>query len=356
MSKKKSTNTTKKSENLNTIVITSLTFIAIITIVVCVCIMCGRGNNNKPGGNASTTLNLNEYINEGEYLKINAKDCAIYNGDVIKLTCSSNPVEYSQGVNWSSSDTSVATVTFDGTVTAMKEGVTAITATHGVLTSSIIVKVIKEEQASDDDFPFYEPIIPTEPDTTKPVSPTKPTTTKPVTPTEPGTTKPVTPTEPNTTKPVTPTEPNTTKPVTPTEPTTTKPSTPIEPQTTEPVKPNETPKETESQSAKDTIMSVLPEYGFDVYTEDSFIYKEDGNYLGQVIVGHGFTQIYVMTRTTSFDKQIKGFLAEILPVGYNKAFNNMVNSNKDMTFTTDGYTVRVVASPNGGHTQLIIYY
>ena len=323
MSKKKPTNTTKKSENLNTIVITSLTFIAIITIVVCVCIMCGRGNNNKPGGNASTTPNLNEYINEGEYLKINAKDCAIYNGDVIKLTCSSNPVEYSQGVNWSSSDTSVATVTFDGTVTAMKEGVTAITATHGVLTSSIIVKVIKEEQASDDDFPFYEPIIPTEPDTTKPVSPTKPTTTKPVTPTEP---------------------------------TTTKPSTPIEPQTTEPVKPNETPKETESQSAKDTIMSVLPEYGFDVYTEDSFIYKEDGNYLGQVIVGHGFTQIYVMTRTTSFDKQIKGFLSEILPVGYNKAFNNMVNSNKDMTFTTDGYTVRVVASPNGGHTQLIIYY
>ena len=103
-------------------------------------------------------------------------------------------------------------------------------------------------------------------------------------------------------------------------------------------------------------MNSLPEYGFGVYTEDSFVFKEDGNYLGQVIVGHGFTQIYVMTRTTNFDKQLKDFLSVILPTGYTKAFNNMMNATNDMTFNTDGYKVRVVASPNGGHTQLIIYY
>lgn len=347
-SKKK--NNTKKSDNLNTIVICIMTFIAIITLVVCVCIMCSRGNNKNIPGNGTTTLNINDYINEGEYLQINAKDCAIYKGDVIQLTCSSNPVEYASGVNWNSSDTSVVTVTFDGTVTAMGEGVAAVTATHGVLSSSIIIKVINEEEATDEEFPYYEPVAPSTPAVTKPANPT----TKP---SEGATTKPVVkPSEGATTKPVVkPSEEETTKPtVKPTEPTT-------EPPTTQPAtKPSEeattAQKETESLSVKDLVMNSLPEYGFGVYTEDSFVFKEDGNYLGQVIVGHGFTQIYVMTRTTNFDKQLKDFLSVVLPTGYTKAFNNMMNATNDMTFNTDGYKVRVVASPNGGHTQLIIYY
>lgn len=345
-SKKK--NNTKKSDNLNTIVICIMTFIAIITLVVCVCIMCSRGNNKKIPGNGTTTLNINDYINEGEYLQINARDCTIYNGDVIQLTCSSNPVEYASGVNWYSSDTSVVTVTFDGTVTAMGEGVAAVTATHGVLSSSIIIKVINEEESTDVEFPYYEPVIPTTPEATNP--------TKPVTkPSEETTIKPtVKPSEETTTKPtVKPSEPTTTKPAETVKPT-------DEPVTKPVIKPSEevttTQKETESLNVKDLVMNSLPEYGFGVYTEDSFVFKEDGNYLGQVIVGHGFTQIYVMTRTTNFDKQLKDFLSVILPTGYTKAFNNMMNATNDMTFNTDGYKVRVVASPNGGHTQLIIYY
>ena len=338
-SKKK--NNTKKSDNLNTIVICIMTFIAIITLVVCVCIMCSRGNNKNIPGNGTTTLNINDYINEGEYLQINAKDCAIYNGDVIQLTCSSNPVEYASGVNWSSSDTSVVTVTFDGTVTAMGEGVAAVTATHGVLSSSIIIKVINEEEATDEEFPYYEPVVPSTPEATKPTKPVE--TTKPTVKPSEETTKPtVKPSEETTTKPsetVKPTEPPTTQPVT-------KPSEEV----------TTAQKETESLSVKDLVMNSLPEYGFGVYTEDSFVFKEDGNYLGQVIVGHGFTQIYVMTRTTNFDKQLKDFLSVVLPTGYTKAFNNMMNATNDMTFNTDGYKVRVVASPNGGHTQLIIYY
>ena len=349
-SKKK--NNTKKSDNLNTIVICIMTFIAIITLVVCVCIMCSRGNNKNVTTNGTTTLDINDYINEGEYLQINAKDCAIYNGDVIKLTCSSNPTEYAEGVNWSSSDTSVVTVTFDGTVTAMGEGVAAVTATHGVLSNSIIIKVINEEESTDVEFPYYEPVVPTTPAATNPTKPAE--TTKPVIkPSEEATTKPV----------IKPSEGTTTKP---SEPTTTKPAETVKPtekpaETTAPAtKPSEevttTQKETESLNVKDLVMNSLPEYGFGVYTEDSFVFKEDGNYLGQVIVGHGFTQIYVMTRTTNFDKQLKDFLSVILPTGYTKAFNNMMNATNDMTFNTDGYKVRVVASPNGGHTQLIIYY
>ena len=348
-SKKK--NNTKKSDNLNTIVICIMTFIAIITLVVCVCIMCSRGNNNKKPINGTTTLNINDYINEGEYLQINATDCAIYNGDVIQLTCSSNPVEFAAGVNWSSSDTSVVTVTFDGTVTAMGEGIAAVTATHGVLSSSIIIKVINEEEATDVEFPYYEPVVPSTPAVTEPTKPAE--TNKPTSkPSEGATTKPSDkPSEPTTTKPaetVKPTEPPTTKPAETVKPT--------EGPTSKPEEPTTTQKDTESLSVKDLVMNSLPEYGFGVYTEDSFVFKEDGNYLGQVIVGHGFTQIYVMTRTTNFDKQLKDFLSVVLPTGYTKAFNNMMNATNDMTFNTDGYKVRVVASPNGGHTQLIIYY
>ena len=344
-SKKK--NNTKKSDNLNTIVITIMTFIAIITLVVCVCIMCSRGNNkNVPNG--TTTIDLNDYINEGEFLQINAKDCAIYKGDVVQLTCSSNPVEYAHGVSWSSSDTSVVTVTFDGTVTAMGEGVAAVTATHGVLSSSIIIKVISTEVPSDSDFPFYEPI---EPVTTKPVE------TKPVETTRPNeTTKPAETTKPSEiVKPtVKPTEPVTTKPQPTTEEPTTKPTVkPTEPVATEPVT---TQKETESLSVKDLVMNSLPEYGFDKYTEDSFVFWEDNNYLGQVIVGHNFTQIYVKTRTTNFDKQLKELLSVVLPTGYTKAFNNMMNATNDMTFYSDGYKLRAVAAPNGGHVQLFIFY
>ena len=346
-SKKK--NNTKKSDNLNTIVITIMTFIAIITLVVCVCIMCSRGNNkNVPNG--TTTIYLNDYINEGEFLQINANDCAIYNGDVIQLTCSSNPSEYAYGVSWSSSDTSVITVTFDGTVTAMGEGVAAVTATHGVLSSSIIIKVISTEVPSDNDFPFYEPT------TTKPVETTRPNeTTKPAETTKPGeTVKPtVKPTESVTTKPQPTTEEPTTKPtVKPTEPVTTAPVA-TQPTTTQPTT---TQKETESLSVKDLVMNSLPEYGFDKYTEDSFVFWEDNNYLGQVIVGHNFTQIYVKTRTTNFDKQLKELLSIVLPTGYTKAFNNMMNATNDMTFYSDGYKLRAVAAPNGGHVQLFIFY
>ena len=234
----------------------------------------------------------------------------------------------------------------------MGEGVAAVTATHGVLSNSIIIKVINEEESTDVEFPYYEPVVPTTPAATNPTKPAE--TTKPVIkPSEEATTKPV----------IKPSEGTTTKP---SEPTTTKPAETVKPtekpaETTAPAtKPSEevttTQKETESLSVKDLVMNSLPEYGFGVYTEDSFVFKEDGNYLGQVIVGHGFTQIYVMSRTTNFDKQLKEFLSVVLPTGYTKAFNNMMNATNDMTFNTDGYKVRVVASPNGGHTQLIIYY
>lgn len=334
---------TKKKDNFKTIVISSITFFGIIVFVLLVCVMCGRRGNNKPV-DISTTINVNDYIKEDEHLTINAKDCTLYVDSIITLQCYSNPPEYANEVSWSSSDNSVLTVAFDGTVTAISEGIAAVTVTHGVLSDSIIIKVINEETTVDEEFPVFDPAetepIPTVPATSAPVV-INPTTAGQVTnPTTAGNVENVT-----TAPPEIVTEPQTeaTQPV-PSEPSTEAP-------TTKPVQ-----GETESVDAKETILTNLPHNGFSVYLTDTYVFEEDGNYLGQVIVTENFTQIYVMTRTTNFDSCLKSFLSTVLPTGYLRAFNNLATAQSDMTFYVDGYKVRAVASPNGGHSQLIIYY
>lgn len=344
---KKKKKKTKQKQKIKTIVITLIVFLVIIAIVIVACVKCSkRGNtpNNKP---TSSSVNISEYIGDDEYLKINADDCTIYVDSVIKLTCSSNPVEYSMGVSWTSSDTSVLTITYDGTVTAIKEGIAVVTATHGVMSSSIIINVIDREATPDEDFPVYTPVIPD--DTMTTLDGENITTAGNVTvPSqsggsenqshEQGTTSVSKPTETTGTQNQPTTQDNSaTQPV------------PTQPGTTAPL-------EEPTVDIRDNIVNSLPECGFSSYIGDTYVFEEDGNYLGQVIVESDFTQLYVMTRTTYFDSRIKEFLAAILPTGHTITFNNLVNSQKDMTFYADGHKVRVIASPNGGHSQLIIYY
>lgn len=329
---------TKKKDNFKTIVISSITLFGIIVFILVVCVMCSnRGNNNN--NPTSSSVNPNDYIKEDEHLTINAKDCTLYVDSIIQLACYSNPPEYANEVSWSSSDNSVLTVAFDGTVTAISEGIAAVTVTHGVLTDSIIIKVISEEETVDEEFPVFDPAatepIPTIPDT--------PTTVAPINPTTQGTTA-TEPDESSTTKAPDEVTESQSQP-TPEE------SVPEETTTAKQPEP-----ETESMDAKETILTNLPLNNFSVYLQDTYVFKEDGNYLGQVIVTENFTQIYVMTRTTNFDSCLKSFLQTVLPTGYLRAFDNLTTAKSDMTFYVDGYKVRAVASPNGGHSQLIIYY
>lgn len=350
---KKKKNTTKQKQKFKTIVITFIVFLVIIAVVIAACVKCGnRGNTPDNNNSDSSTVNIKDFINDDEYLKINAEDCTIYVDSVIKLTCSSNPVEYSMGVSWTSSDTSVLTVTYDGTVTAIKEGISVVTATHGVMSSSIIVQVIAQEATPDEEFPIYTPVIP---DVT-----TAPSTLGTDTPGN--TTTPTTEQSDNENGSQASTQESTTPAVKPSE----GESRPSENETTKAENPTTVPVTEETTSAKpaepetvgtrDNIINTLPECGFNTYIGDTYVFEEDGNYLGQVIVEEEFTQLYVMTRTTYFDSKIKEFLQTILPTGHSIAFNNLMNSKKDMTFSVDGHKVRVIASPNGGHSQLIIYH
>lgn len=336
---------TKKKDNFKTIVISSITLFAIIVFVLVVCVMCSKNGNNVNNKQTTGIINVNDYIKEDEHLTINAKDCTLYIDDIIKLQCYSNPPDYAKGASWSSSDNTVLTVAFDGTVTAISEGIAAVTVTHGVLTDSIIIKVIDRETPVDEEFPVFDPAqtepIPTIPSTVTP-------TVVPNTSSEVQVIDPTTQDNPTTKAPENET---TTEEVEQSQPSS-------EDNTTESSAdmPSETEKETVSEAVKDTILNNLPGNGFSVYLTDTYVFEEDGNYLGQVIVTENFTQIYVMTRTTNFDGKLKSFLSTVLPTGYMRAFDNLATAKKDMTFYVDGYKVRVVASPNGGHSQLIIYY
>ncbi len=334
---------TKKKDNFKTIVISSITLFAIILFILVVCVMChNRGNNNN--NPSSSAVNPSDYIREDEHLTINADDCTLYVDSIIQLACYSNPPEYANEVSWSSSDNSVLTVTFDGTVTAISEGIAAVTVTHGVLTDSIIIKVIGEGETVDEEFPVFDPAA-TEPVPTISDTPTV----APINPTTQGGAEVDTETIPGVTSG---NENSATKaPDEVTQEATRPQETPEETTSA-----NQTGQETETLDTKDTILTNLPLTNFSVYLQDTYVFKEDGNYLGQVIVTENFTQIYVMTRTTNFDSCLKNFLQTVLPTGYLRAFDNLTTAKSDMTFYVDGYKVRAVASPNGGHSQLIIYY
>ncbi len=346
-------NKINKKQKFKTIVIPLIFFIVIISVIIVACVSCaGRGNTHNTTI-PTTSVNINDYISDEEYLKINATDCTLYVGDMVKLTCSSYPESYSLGVNWRSSDTSVLTVTYDGMVTAMSTGMAAITATNGVLSHSIIIQVINEDESVPEDFPTFNPETPT-------VIPNETTSgNNEATGTQEPSKEPQNPTQENTSAYEETTAAVEVESTTVMEQQTTTPqeTTSVEEITTEHNEETseEIPEET-TIDAREYILYSLPEFGFTNYINDTFVYKEDGNYLGQAIVEQDFTQIYVMTRTTGFDGKIKEFLKSFFPKGYATVFNKFITATYDTTFYADGYKVRVITSPSGGHRQLIIYY
>ena len=322
-------NDTKKKNKIKIIVITLLTFLVIIAVVAGVCVKCGNGGNTS-NNSTESTVDISDYIPEGEYIKINTDNCTLYTDSVIKLTCTSNPAAYSMGVQWSSSDRSVITVTYDGTVTAMAEGMAVITATYGVLSDSVIIHVISEEETPALDLPLYNPDIP---DNTIPEPSSENVTQNTSQEGEKETTS------------------HWVKPSTE-EQTTTEEHTVWQPPTT--------PAEIESSTPdmKGIITDSLTDCGFTKYNnlDGIYMFVEDNNNLGQVIVEDGWIQIYVGVRTTTFDRCLKDFLKTVLPTGYIDTFNNFVNAQSVTTFYSDGYMVRVVPPNNGSNSQLIIYY
>ena len=298
-------------------------------VVFALCLKKNKNGNNS-GTVFVTTENGDEQTTEsGEYIRIEANDGSYHIGTQMLLEFTASSDELAEGIIWKSSNESIVTVTSSGEVVVVGEGTAVITITSGIYTDSLVIQGIttdKETVNFETEAPD-NPISPTTGGDTEPV-------TKPVEkPTEP-VTKPVEkPTEPAT-KPVEkPTEPPTTKPV---------------------VKPTEPP--TVKPDYKLLLTEALPTIGYTRHLEDVYLYMEDGNYLGEVIVNDDSVQLYIQTRTTSFDTALKELLKIILPKEYNNVFMTFVQSEDNKTIVAEGHRIRIRPAGDENHAQLIISY
>lgn len=310
-------NKRKQVLDVKKVVITAIIFLALIGGIVGLVVAI---SHHKSGDEEATeTVNINDMISGGEKLSVNMEDCVLYIGTKLQLTCTSKPAKYASQVIWTSSNEAAVTVDSLGNIEVVGEGEAAITATFGVLSDSVVINgVAKGAVIQDSDLPVYEvvggeTVVVENPETTL----------------------------------ASETDENGHAVETTTVETT-------QAETSKPSDSTETDKA--SAGIKDKILGAVTDCGFEVYVDNTYIYNEDGNYLGQIIVSGTTTQIYVMTRTTNFDANLKNLLKTVFPTSYENVFANFVSAEKDQTLSADGLKVRIVAAKNNDHAQLIIYY
>lgn len=103
------------------------------------------------------------------------------------------------------------------------------------------------------------------------------------------------------------------------------------------------------------IGASLPSYGFEQEISNVYVYQENSTYYGQIVTQPNVTICYIMKRSDEFDSKVIGVLEQLLPQEYNNVWNNYISAATDRTFTAEGRRVRIVASVGGGHSQIVIY-
>lgn len=310
--------------------------ILIIGIIVFFCIRAGiKHHNNKE--TPQETVDYNAVVPEGQFVHVELDDCNMYIGSELNLKCSSEPEEYAAKVIWTSSDEEVVTVDGKGHIKVVGTGAAAITATYGVLADSVVIRgVTRDDEGISDDLPVYDVkdnkvIVVREAQTDDPDG----SDTQPQNP-EDGSKEPDTVPADNSN-------------------TATKPANQGG-NTSESRPSQDAVKESEAAETYAKINEAVKASGFQTYIDNTYIYREDGNYLGEAIVQENMTQIYVMTRTTAMDNAFKQVVQSVIPNSYEDVFARFISATEDQTFSADGMRVRIVAPVNGGHMQLIIYY
>lgn len=330
---------------------------AAVAGIVTLCVFFGnKGNNDKKDNPvAENTVNPDDISRSGEYIRIDLEDCNLYVGNILRLRCVSQPEEYAGSVIWSSSDENIVSVNGKGDIIVRAEGTAAITATCGLLSDSVIIKAVsRESQNYDNELPVYDvnpggEIVVVQ---TAASGNNNGQEHNPQQGNDPGP-EPVTVPQGG--------SPETSGSQVQLPPATTEAQGSVTPSVPDnqggngdpAVKPTEAATEA---GLTDRIAADITDAGFSRYLEDTYIYTENGYYLGEIIVDDSLVHIYVMTRTTAFDTALKRVIMSILPTEYENVFAQLISAEKDRTFSADGYRVRIVAPTGGGHAQLIIYY
>lgn len=336
----------KAKLNGKRVVVCLVIFLGIIAGITCL-FLKKRVNNSDKKNNSSTVYTGD--IQQGAYIDILTEDCSLYVGTVITLKCEANPENVLNNLSWTSSDEEIAVIDDNGKLTVIGTGTTIITVTNGLLTDSIIVIGIEKENPTGEDETVTEPMLPIfVPDSNGELVPENPTRKEEQgnpagKETKPAETEAVTEPpskEEHVTHGTTDAE---TKPEVKPE---TQPDTKTELETTE-----------ENINYPEQIIGSITSLGYSRYKQDYiYIYEEDGNYLGEVIVNDSFLQIYIQTRTTGFDEALKALIGLVIPDEYEKVFSAFVSAEDNKTIKVKKHTIRIRPAGGDNHAQLIISY
>ena len=103
------------------------------------------------------------------------------------------------------------------------------------------------------------------------------------------------------------------------------------------------------------IGSVLPSIGFTQTMPNVYVCQENNTYYGEIITQPNVTICYIKQRSDGFDSKIISVLKELLPTEYNQVWSNYLSAATDRTFTAEGRRIRIVTASGGGHSQIVIY-
>lgn len=336
----------KAKLNVKRVVICLIVFLGIVAGITCL-ILKKKGNNSDKKNNSSTVYTGS--IQQETYINILTEDCSLYVGTVITLKCEANPEDILNNLLWTSSDEEIAVIDDNGKLTVVGTGTTIVTVTNGMLTDSIIVIGVEKEEPTGENETVTEPMLPIfVPDGNGGLVPENPTKKEEQGNPDEKETKPAeteSVTEPTSKEEyVTPGSTDAeTKPEVKPE---TEPDTDAEPETT-----------ADNINYQELIIDSITSLGYSRYKQDYiYIYEEDGNYLGEVIVNDSFLQIYIQTRTTGFDEALKALIALVIPDEYENVYAAFVGAKDNKTIKVQNHTIRIRPATGDNHAQLIISY
>lgn len=321
--------------NVKRVVITALVFILIVAgIVTLVCIKKNKKGKNSENTNEAT-VNRNDYIKDGEYIKITTDDCSLYVGTTLTLNLEGSDNKVLQTVVFKSSDKDIVSVDEKGNVRVNGTGTAIITATSGSLTDSVVIAGIENETVTDtDNEPAAEPALPIYiPDGNGGVVPKE------------------------TKVPENGNSSNEPQETTPSGEEETTPGAYIP--DVIPTNPDRTEETEPGDNYKDILMNTITSLGYKRYKQDmdfAYIYEEDGNYLGEVIIDDNQVQIYVQTRTTGFDNALIELIKCVCGDESSNVFRTFTEAQDNKTIVAKGHTIRIRPASDSGHAKLIISY
>lgn len=108
-------------------------------------------------------------------------------------------------------------------------------------------------------------------------------------------------------------------------------------------------------SSSTEVSDDLTNIGFTQRLSNVYVCEDGNTYYGEIITQPNVTIIYIKQRSAAFDAKIQSVIEKLLPEEYGQVWSNYLSASTDRTFTVEGRRVRIVAAPNGGHSQIVIY-